>query len=171
MAKLLTMKAVLVQDSKYFLTATSKLKKRLLEVGLLTYKCSKCGLEPEWQGIPLTLQLDHINGLRNDHRISNLRILCPNCHSQTKTYAGRNKKISGVGRKFYQCCDCSRTITAGATRCKRCSGIKQFAINWPEDNEFIARVEQATYAQVARDVGVSANSVRIRYLLLRSGRT
>lgn len=43
----------------------------------------------------LTLQLDHINGKNNDHRIENLRLLCPNCHSITETYAG--KKQRGLG--------------------------------------------------------------------------
>ena len=45
-----------------------------------------------WLDEPITLQLDHINGINNDHRIENLRILCPNCHSQTSTYAGKNNR-------------------------------------------------------------------------------
>jgi len=67
------------------------LKKRLVECGLLDQKCAKCGLEPEWQGSFLALHLDHINGNKTDNRINNLRLLCPNCHSQTSTYAGRNR--------------------------------------------------------------------------------
>ena len=55
----------------------------------MEYKCQKCGIS-EWLGNPLTLQLDHINGVNNDHRLTNLRFLCPNCHSQTDTYAGKN---------------------------------------------------------------------------------
>lgn len=50
-----------------------------------------CGNIGEWQGQKLVLQLDHINGKNNDHRIENLRFLCPNCHSITETYAGKNK--------------------------------------------------------------------------------
>ena len=49
----------------------------------------ECGIS-EWLGNPLALQLDHINGVNNDHRLTNLRFLCPNCHSQTDTYAGKN---------------------------------------------------------------------------------
>ncbi|HZO94820.1 MAG TPA: HNH endonuclease signature motif containing protein [Candidatus Baltobacteraceae bacterium] len=65
-------------------------KQHLFAAGLLENVCSVCGLS-EWQGKPLVIQLDHINGVRNDHRLENLRMLCPNCHSQTDTFAARNK--------------------------------------------------------------------------------
>jgi 5-methylcytosine-specific restriction endonuclease McrA len=64
-------------------------KRRLLALGLLENRCGKCGIT-EWLGAPLSMHLDHINGVRDDHRLENLRMLCPNCHSQTPTYAGRN---------------------------------------------------------------------------------
>lgn len=66
------------------------IKNRLFRLGIPN-ACSICGLGPEWNGKPITLQLDHINGIYNDHRIENLRILCPNCHSQTSTFCGGNK--------------------------------------------------------------------------------
>lgn len=72
----------------------TSLKIRLIKEGLLENKCKICGID-SWDGKPLTLQLDHINGDHWDHRIENLRILCPNCHTQTDTYAnkkGSNKK-------------------------------------------------------------------------------
>ncbi|HLI96996.1 MAG TPA: HNH endonuclease signature motif containing protein [Candidatus Baltobacteraceae bacterium] len=64
-------------------------KLRLLRAGMLENRCEQCGLTG-WQGKPLMMHLDHINGVRNDHRLENLRMLCPNCHSQTPTYGGRN---------------------------------------------------------------------------------
>ena len=67
-----------------------RFKKQLLGRKLLEDKCSKCGLSPKWNNEPLTLELDHINGNHNDWRLTNLRILCPNCHTQTDTYKGRN---------------------------------------------------------------------------------
>lgn len=79
---------ILVENSTY--QNTSYLKSRILKAELLEYKCYECGLT-EWRGKPLSLQLDHINGVNKDHRIDNLRFLCPNCHSQTDTYAGKNK--------------------------------------------------------------------------------
>jgi DNA-binding CsgD family transcriptional regulator len=65
------------------------LKQRLLRAGLKESRCERCGLS-EWRGAPLTVALHHINGDRNDNRIENLELLCPNCHSQTDTFAGRN---------------------------------------------------------------------------------
>lgn len=82
------LKNILVKKSSY---GTSYLKKRLLDEGLLEYKCYGvgCGIT-DWLDKPIVLQLDHINGDPEDHRIENLRLLCPNCHSQTETFAGRN---------------------------------------------------------------------------------
>jgi hypothetical protein len=71
---------------------TNKLKKRLLEEGFLVNKCSECGLSDTWNGNPIVLQLDHINGINNDHRLENVRLLCPNCHSQTDTWCGKGKR-------------------------------------------------------------------------------
>jgi 5-methylcytosine-specific restriction endonuclease McrA len=66
-------------------------RRRLLSEGLLLNECSICGLQ-EWLGQPIAMHIDHINGVRDDHRLENLRMLCPNCHSQTPTYGGRNVK-------------------------------------------------------------------------------
>ena len=64
-------------------------KRRLLEAGILSNRCDWCGLT-EWRGRPISIQIDHVNGVRNDNRLENLRMLCPNCHSQTETFAARN---------------------------------------------------------------------------------
>lgn len=78
-------------------SSTSVVRKRILRDGLLPHYCSnpRCPLHgvspPVWAGQPIVLHLDHINGVSNDHRLENLRWLCPNCHSQTETYCGRNR--------------------------------------------------------------------------------
>lgn len=81
---------ILVENSTY--KSTNSLKKRLLKEGLLEYKCAICGISG-WNNKPLVLQLDHINGINNDHRLENLQLVCPNCDSQSETFRGRNKKL------------------------------------------------------------------------------
>jgi 5-methylcytosine-specific restriction endonuclease McrA len=84
---------ILIENSTY--TNMSRLKIRLVNEKVLDYKCVECGNEGEWMGKPITLQLDHKNGIRDDHRLENIRFMCPNCHSQTETFGGRNCNKSG----------------------------------------------------------------------------
>lgn len=83
----LPLSSILVKDSEYNRT---KLKERLFKEGLKEYKCECCGIS-EWNGKYIALQLHHINGIHNDNRLSNLQILCPNCHSQTDNFSSRGK--------------------------------------------------------------------------------
>lgn len=69
-----------------------RLNKKIRKYNLKEYKCSICEIS-EWLGKELSLHLDHINGVNNDNRLENLRFICPNCHSQTDTYCGKNKRI------------------------------------------------------------------------------
>lgn len=69
---------------------TFKLKHRLFEEGLKENKCEQCGLD-SWNGKHISCHLDHKDGNSYNHKLSNLQILCPNCHSQTNTFAGKNK--------------------------------------------------------------------------------
>lgn len=68
----------------------SSVRSRIIKENLIPYKCNECGIN-EWNKKELSLHLDHINGNCWDHRLENLRFLCPNCHSQTPNYTGRNK--------------------------------------------------------------------------------
>ena len=65
------------------------LKLRLIQEGVFNHQCSQCQ-RSIWNDQPIPIELDHINGDRNDNALSNLRILCPNCHAQTPTHAGKN---------------------------------------------------------------------------------
>jgi hypothetical protein len=83
------MEVLLVEGSQHH---RGGIKSRLLTAGLLRNECYACGIGPMWNGNRLVMVLDHINGVNDDYRIENLRLLCPNCDSQQPTFAGRNKR-------------------------------------------------------------------------------
>ena len=83
----------LVRFKKGLIEERSTLRKCLTET--IGYNCKECGLS-DWNGKPITLQVDHINGDPSNHKPKNLQLLCPNCHSQTPHFGGKNK---GNGRK------------------------------------------------------------------------
>lgn len=80
-----------ILEGKHPQYQSNKLRKRLINEGVKEQKCECCGLT-EWLGKNISLELDHIDGNCYNHRIENLRIVCPNCHAQTETYRGKNKK-------------------------------------------------------------------------------
>lgn len=101
-------KDILVENGVY--TNMSTLKQRLLRENLLENKCYICGLKEHWNGKPIVLVLDHINGKHFDHRLNNLRLLCPNCDSQTETFKGRNRKIQKIQKEKYFCIKCGKKL-------------------------------------------------------------
>lgn len=86
MSNQIPLSEILIKDSIY---QSNKLRKRLINAGLKNHQCETCGLV-EWLGSPIPLELDHINGDKHDNRLSNLRVICPNCHALTDTYRGKN---------------------------------------------------------------------------------
>lgn len=74
------------------LTSRNIVRKFILKYDLIEYKCSKCNNDGNWFDENLSLQLEHKNGVNNDHRLENLEFLCPNCHGQTKTFGSKNGK-------------------------------------------------------------------------------
>ena len=80
---------VFIEQSTY---PRHAVKGRVIKQKLLEYKCQCCGIGPEWLGKPMPLILDHINGVNNDNRLTNLRFVCSNCDSQLPTYKSKNRK-------------------------------------------------------------------------------
>jgi Zn finger protein HypA/HybF involved in hydrogenase expression len=83
-----TYKDIFCEDSAANATYVKSL---IIKKELLPYKCSVCNMNPFWNGKVLKLQMDHINGNKRDQRLENLRMICPNCHSQTETFGSKNK--------------------------------------------------------------------------------
>lgn len=137
-------------------SSAAGIKKRLFKEGILKKECSKC-LITEWNGLPAPLELDHIDGDNSNNELSNLRILCPNCHAQTETYKGKNMKLrSPVNR----CIDCGKEIGKLAKKCKSCSKSSFQKIDWPEIVELKKLVADQGYSKTGRSLGVSDNAVR-----------
>lgn len=171
---------ILIKDSDY--ASTHRLKKRLYKEGLLKEKCSSCGLGNEWNGKFISLQLDHKDGDRCNNQIDNLRILCPNCHSQTDTFCGKGKKKNNKARK----CELRKTIrskcklrkTIHTNKCSLCnleygaksSGQKYCSyechkkslrrVERPSKEQLIKELSTSNYVQVGKKYGVSDNAIR-----------
>ena len=145
---------ILVEGSTY---DNKDLKVRLLKIGLLKNICYECGLLPEWNGKPLVLQMDHINGDNTDNRLSNLRMLDPNCHTQTETFSSRN---SSVEQKANFCLDCDEPILLVSTRCKYCAIKVRERIVWPCVCKFSDYGE--TYTEMAENLKVARITVMRR---------
>ena len=132
---------ILVENSNY---DRSRLKKRLIKKKLLDYKCSICQLK-DWNNKSISLQLDHINGNSRDHRLENLRLLCPNCHSQTDNFCRKKTKAK-----------------------KRKKKERKTKINWPPATEILETLQTESYTAISKQLGVSDNAVR-KYLKRTTG--
>jgi hypothetical protein len=138
----------------------STLKRKLLQAGFLKNECSVCGLGGEWQGGPITHRLDHIDGDSKNNVLANLRMVCPNCDSQSSTYCSRN-----IQRERHNCVDCGKAITAVSTRCILCAVKARpqlTKIDWPPTEELLIMVAERPFTTVAKELGVSDNAIRNR---------
>jgi hypothetical protein len=147
---------ILVENSEFL--GIAQLKRRLIREGILRYECYECGIFM-WRGKKISLQLDHINGIHNDHRIENLRFLCPNCHSQTETYCGKNKKSFDESKLI---CECGNKKSKDSKVCKKCDSKNREKIDWPNHKDLLLMVNSQGYEKTAKDLGVTRMAVVFR---------
>jgi hypothetical protein len=158
---------ILVEGSTF---GRKHLKRRLFADGLKSRACELCGQGEEWHGRRMALILDHINGVANDHRIENLRIVCPNCAATLDTHCGRQNRIQ---REPQACLRCGLEFEprfANQRYCSRYCGSRWDRSGIPLPK--LRRVERPPYPQLMREIqalgyvgtgrrhGVSDNAVR-----------
>jgi len=138
-----------------------KLRLKLIQDGLKKQECEWCGLT-EWRGKPIALELDHIDGNRHNNELNNLRILCCNCHAQTPTWRGRNKKQKPHNHICQTCF--KRKVSRVNLSCRSCSAkkVNKPRIAWPEKSKLMEMVIESNYSKVGRMLGVTDNAVRKR---------
>lgn len=144
------------------MTDPKSVKTKIIKKKLQEHKCALCNLLPEWNGQLLVLQLDHIDGNNKNNQLNNLRLLCPNCHSQTSTYTGRNIN-RGEPRRQVKHCQCGKSILKESNTCRACR-LHASKIDWPSYEELLKLVNESNFSSVSRMLGVSDNAVRKRLL-------
>lgn len=146
--------------------STSFLKRKILQANLLEEKCMMpgCNLSTAWNNKTLKLHLDHRNGDPYDNRIENLRLLCPNCHSQTDTYTAKNVRKNDSARFCERCNEIS-------TNGKYCSACKEFTREpggdqqmkfLPSAQQLEKDIKNLTISGVARKYNISRSTVYAR---------
>lgn len=158
---------VMTEGSTY---KRSTLKQRLFREGLKVRACEQCGQGEEWRGRPMSLILDHINGVADDHRLENLQIVCPNCAATLDTHCNRNA-VRAEPRSCLVCRDAFRPRYSQHRYCSpACAGVakrgtgaprpERRKVERPPHDRLMQELAETSYVAVGRKYGVSDNAVR-----------
>lgn len=157
---------VLCKNSEY--KNISNLRNRLIKSGIKEEKCECCG-NSSWMGDKIPLELHHINGIRDDNRLENLQILCPNCHALTDNYCKRNHKTATVYiYKTNICPVCQKEFSGGNKFCsKECyeknknkKREEKGKITPTKETILIAAQEEKTMRGIEKRFGMGDNCIR-----------
>ena len=159
----LALNEILIKDSTY--RNNTHIKEKLYSSDLKKRECEICGQGEEWNGKKMSLILDHINGVSNDNRLENLRIVCPNCNATLDTHGGKNRKkiVSLDVKKHFtkdKHCECGTLISNTSKKCKTCDEILQRKVERPTYEELQTSVKLIGYSATGRKYNVSDNSIR-----------
>lgn len=151
-------KSVYEYLKKHSCVKTSSLKKKLVDNNLKEYKCEICGIT-EYNGLPITLQLHHINGDNFDNRLENLMLLCPNCHSQTDNYCGKKN----LKHEHKKCPICGKQLKCkDSTYCSKCASKvngEKHRKPCPSKEELEQLIQVYSFEEIGRKYSVSGKAV------------
>lgn len=161
-----------IPDDLYFSKNTSRsgpdIFKRLIFDKDVEPCCSICGVY-DWQGKELTFHVDHIDGDNTNNELENLRVLCPNCHQQTKTWGNKKPK------KTKRCENCEKEFIYNDKRRKYCSvecysinrnktlktvNVGRMRISWPPIDLLLKLLKNTNFVSVAKQLNCSDNAIR-----------
>ena len=151
---------ILTCNSTY--TSMVRLKIRLIKELKWEEKCTICNLS-NWMNNKIPLEIDHINGVHTDNTITNLRFICPNCHAQTETYKGKNKKTyieRGKVQLQSNCIDCKCIITNKNLRCLKCNGLFNRKSERPSYEEIIEFRKTMSLEEIGIKYNVGRTSIQ-----------
>lgn len=149
---------ILISNSTY---NTTHLKERLYKEGLKEYKCELCGQTEIWKGKHMSLILDHINGVNNDNRIENLRIVCPNCNATLETHCRGNKVKKTIIIKEPGLTEKQIIIKEpGLTEKQIIGHFKQRKVERPSYEQLKIDINCLGYTKTGKKYNVSDNSIR-----------
>jgi hypothetical protein len=158
---------ILVKGSTYH---RAHLKERLFAEGVKERRCELCGQSETWRGRRMALILDHINGVPDDNRLENLRVVCPNCAATFETHCARKNRIPPAPTP---CLHCGRIFVPKRRKQRYCS--RECGSRWsragvarPESRRverppyatLLAEIERDGYLATGRRYGVSDNAIR-----------
>lgn len=170
---------ILVDNSTY--KCTNHLKNRLYREGIKNRECEMCGQGEEWNGRKMSLILDHKNGIPNDNRLENLRILCPNCNATLETHCKGHRHDKKSSRKLYDICKCGGKKRISSKNCKDCykmirkkkrtednttkidfitSMRNRRIVERPSYDILVKEIDEFGYVGTGKKYGVSDNAVR-----------